>query len=64
VEGDLIVGDTLSNRRTPQTGDIFENEQELKASLIKLRSLKAMKVYPGHGKPFSFKELLAITSNL
>lgn len=62
--GDLIVGDTLSNRRKPKTADLFENEQELKASLTKLRGLKANRVYPGHGKPFPFEELLAITSDL
>ena len=54
--GDLIVGDTLSNRRKPQTADLFENEQQLKASLSKLRSLQARMVYPGHGKPFSFDQ--------
>ncbi len=62
--GDLIVGDTLSNRRTPKTADLFENEQELNASLTKLRGLQANRVYPGHGKPFPFEELLAITSDL
>lgn len=62
--GDLIVGDTLSNRRTPKTADLFENEKELKASLIKLRGLKANRVYPGHGKPFPFEDLLTITKEL
>jgi hydroxyacylglutathione hydrolase len=62
--GDLIVGDTLSNRRKPQTADLFENEQQLKTSLTKLRDLKANMVYPGHGKPFPFEDLLAITKDL
>jgi len=61
AEGDLIVGDTLSNRRKPRSADLFENEQELKASLLKLRCLKVKMIYPGHGKPFPFEDLLAIT---
>lgn len=40
--------------QNPKTADLFENEQELKASLPKLRGLKAHMVFPGHGKPFSF----------
>jgi len=62
--GDLIVGDTLSNRRIPKTADLFENEQELKVSLSKLRGLKANSIYPGHGKPFPFDTLLALTKDL
>jgi glyoxylase-like metal-dependent hydrolase (beta-lactamase superfamily II) len=54
--GDLIVGDTLSNRRIPKTADLFENEQELQTSLTKLRGLKAETIYPGHGKPFLFTQ--------
>ncbi|MRR29236.1 MBL fold metallo-hydrolase, partial [bacterium] len=62
--GDLIVGDTLSNRRTPKTADLFEDESALKTSLLKLRGLDAKTVYPGHGKPFPFEALLSITKAL
>jgi len=55
-EGDLIVGDTLSNRRKPKTADLFEDESELKTSLSKLRGLNGRTVYPGHGKPFPFDQ--------
>jgi len=62
--GGLIAGDTLSNRRKPKTADLFENESELKTSLTKLRGLPVKKIYPGHGKPFSFQELLELTKDL
>lgn len=54
AQGELLVGDTLSNRRTPKTADLFEDESVLKTSLAKMRGLDAKTVYPGHGKPFSF----------
>lgn len=63
-KGELIVGDTLSNRRTPKTADLFENEQDLKASLVKLHGLKANRIYPGHGKPFPFEDFPAISKEL
>lgn len=56
AEGDLIVGDTLSNRKKPKTADLFEDETMLKTSLLKLRGLQAKTVYPGHGKPFPFEQ--------
>lgn len=56
AEGDLIVGDTVSNRRKPKTADLFEDESELKTSLSILRGLNAKIVYPGHGKPFPFDQ--------
>lgn len=62
--GDLIVGDTLSNRRKPKTADLFEDELQLKTSLAKLRVLQINTIYPGHGKPFRFQDFLAITKDL
>lgn len=62
--GDLIVGDTLSNRKRPKTADLFEDESLLKTSLLKLRGLQAKTIHPGHGKPFPFESLLNITKDL
>ncbi len=62
--GDLIIGDTLSNRKNPKPADLFEDESLLKASLLKLRGLQAKTIHPGHGKPFPFENLLNITKDL
>ncbi len=62
--GELLVGDTLSNRRTPKTADLFEDESVLITSLSKLRGVDAKTVYPGHGKPFPFEALLSLTKAL
>lgn len=59
--GQLFVGDTVSNRTKPASAPFIENEQELQNSLARLKRLKARVVYPGHGKPFSFAALAAIT---
>jgi len=58
-EGDLFAGDTLVNTKNkkPETATIIENPIELKASLEKLQTLGAKKVYPGHGQPFLMKDL-------
>jgi glyoxylase-like metal-dependent hydrolase (beta-lactamase superfamily II) len=34
--------------------------QELLESVVKLKRLKAVMVYPGHGKPFTFAALSSI----
>jgi len=58
----LIVGDTFSNRRKPQSASIIENDEELQKSLLRIKDLKAQMVYPGHGNPFPFEDLLKITN--
>jgi hydroxyacylglutathione hydrolase len=57
ADGDFFSGDTMNNRKNPAVADIVENEAALVASLEKIRTLKIRNVYPGHGKPFSMKEL-------
>jgi hydroxyacylglutathione hydrolase len=56
--GELFVGDTFTNRKKPLPAHIIQNDQELKVSLSKLTSTQARMVYPGHGKPFKFEELI------
>lgn len=56
-EGDLFAGDTLVNSKKPDMAIFVDNFQELKDSIEKLRKLNIKKVYPGHGKIFSFSDL-------
>ncbi len=60
-EGELIVGDTFTNRKKPAIANIIENEADLKKSLLKISALQVRAVYPGHGKPFKFEDLPKIT---
>ena len=60
-DGQLFVGDTLTNRIKPASASFIENEHELQDSLATLKRTNARVVYPGHGKPFSFDALAAIT---
>jgi hydroxyacylglutathione hydrolase len=59
-DGQLFAGDTVANRRKPASAPFIENEQELHASLLALKGLKARVIYPGHGKPFTFEELASV----
>jgi len=56
-EGDFFSGDTLENRKKPDSANIIENETKLKTSLEKIKKLDVKMVYPGHGKPFLMKDL-------
>jgi hydroxyacylglutathione hydrolase len=56
-ERDLFIGDTLVNMRKPDTAIIIESEDDLKASLEKIKKLKIRTVYPGHGRPFLMSDL-------
>ena len=60
-DGQLFVGDTLTNQTKPAGASFIENEQELQDSLATLKRTKSRMVYPGHGKPFAFEALSAIT---
>lgn len=55
-DGGLLVGDTLGNFVKPVTGGLFVSKTDLQNSLSKLRNCKAETIYPGHGKPFAFRE--------
>lgn len=56
-EHNLFSGDTLNNRKRPETAHIIEDEEAFAASLEKIRKLDINTVYPGHGKPFNRIEL-------
>jgi glyoxylase-like metal-dependent hydrolase (beta-lactamase superfamily II) len=55
--GDLIAGDTFSNRSRPEGASYILDEGQLKTSMARLKSLAIQTVHPGHGKPFAMKEL-------
>lgn len=54
-EGELFAGDTFVNRFRPNIADIIENQEQLKDSLAKIRTLNVRMIYPGHGKPFPWE---------
>jgi len=60
-DGRLFVGDTISNRTKPSGPPLIEDEQKFHESLAILKHINAKKVYPGHGKSFSYETLLSIT---
>ena len=59
-QGGLFPGDTISNSNKPDIGPFIQDDQELRDSLAKLKSLSARTIYPGHGKPFPFTALAGI----
>lgn len=59
-DGQLFVGDTLSNRDRPDSTPFIQDFQELRDSISLLKSLDARIIYPGHGKPFLFEEIRSI----
>lgn len=54
---DFFCGDTVNNRKKPETANIIEDEDALASSLEKIRKLNIENVYPGHGTPFKMSEL-------
>ncbi len=56
-DGDLISGDMFFNNKKPDTARIIENEEQLKNSFNKLRSMNIKMIYPGHGKPFPWERV-------
>ena len=54
--GDLVCGDFLYNWRKPSV-PICDDADAWDASMEKLRSLRVVTVYPGHGKPFPWSRV-------
>ena len=61
TEGDLFCGDLLSNFRKPAPGFGIFDTTGFEASIEKLKKLSIKTVYPGHGKPFSWKQFIKIS---
>lgn len=60
-DGGLFIGDTLSNRFHPGVPPLIENEEQFYKSLDVLRRTGAKIVYPGHGRPFPFEDLVSVS---
>jgi len=55
--GDLFCGDHLVNNDNPARNTLIDNQAEYDVSVERLRTLKIVTVYPGHGKPFQMEQL-------
>ncbi len=57
--GDLVCGDLLtSSRGSPRLNSMMYDVEAGHASLARLKGLHIKTVYPGHGQPFAWKDLL------
>ncbi len=57
ADGSLLCGDLLENRKVPKLGSIMDDVPTARASVERLETLKVGTVYPGHGKPFQWRDL-------
>ncbi len=58
-EGQLFCGDLFTSARgTPMLNPMMYDKPAGQASLERLKKLPVKMVYPGHGRPFAWKELL------
>ena len=57
-DGDLFAGDTFTNRRKPEVANYIENPMDLKNSIDRLKMMNIKMIYPGHGKPFEFEQIV------
>lgn len=57
-EGDIFCGDLLLGSRKPKKNNLVDNAAEMDTSIERLRDLGVKTIYPGHGRPFTLKELL------
>jgi hydroxyacylglutathione hydrolase len=56
--GDLFCGDLFTNTDKPALNSIMDDPGAAHASVERLNGLHVGTVYPGHGQPFAFEELL------
>jgi hydroxyacylglutathione hydrolase len=57
-DGDLFAGDTFTNRRKPEVANYIENSLDLENSINRLKKMNIKMIYPGHGKPFEFEQIV------
>jgi glyoxylase-like metal-dependent hydrolase (beta-lactamase superfamily II) len=56
--GNLFAGDTFTNRRKPEVANYIENSLDLGNSIERLKKMNIKMIYPGHGKPFEFQQIV------
>jgi hydroxyacylglutathione hydrolase len=61
ADGSLLCGDLLENRKAPRLGSIMDDVPAARASVERLNALEVEVVYPGHGKPFHWRDLAGST---
>jgi hydroxyacylglutathione hydrolase len=57
ASGDFFCGDLMTNREKPALNPLIDELSVAQDSLTRLKSKDIQTVYPGHGKPFFFKDL-------
>jgi glyoxylase-like metal-dependent hydrolase (beta-lactamase superfamily II) len=57
ADGDLLCGDLLGSTKGPALNSLMDDPRTAAESLARLRALKIVRVYPGHGPPFTMEEL-------
>lgn len=60
-DGDIIVGDTLSNMFKPGVSPFIADRDQLARSVKALKEMDLKTIYPGHGKAFSAGALSKIS---
>ena len=58
ADGSLLCGDLLENRKAPKLGSIMDDVPAARASVERLNGLGIGTVYPGHGRPFHWRDLV------
>ena len=56
-EGELFCGDLFENMKGPTLNSLMDDHAAAKDSIEKLDAMAILRVYPGHGKPFSMEML-------
>lgn len=56
-DGQLLTGDTFTNNTRPDLAMFIQDPAQLQASVERIKGLKAITVFPGHGKPFPFEKI-------
>jgi glyoxylase-like metal-dependent hydrolase (beta-lactamase superfamily II) len=57
-DGNLFAGDTFTNRRKPEVANYIENSLDLENSTERLKKMNIKMIYPGHGNPFEFQQIV------
>lgn len=58
--GDFYCGDLLENLGTPKINSIMDDPVTAKESVERLKGYDIKMIYPGHGEPFTLKQLKKI----
>lgn len=56
-EGEFFCGDQFENTKRPRLTTLIDDSKAILASAASLADEKISTVYPGHGKPFTMKDL-------